>query len=85
MLREKIQKSSAFVVYWKKSSEAAPPQEDKVYLVAINGQAAFAAFRQDGNGLWSFNKDGVSHWAEMPEVPKDAVSSEDRVQVEMES
>jgi hypothetical protein len=83
MWQEKIQKSTVSVVYWKKIEESSPPEEDKMYLVAINGQAAFAAFRQDGNGSWAFNKDGVTHWAEIPEAPKDA--KEESVHVEMES
>lgn len=86
MLREKFQKSNVSVVYWKKISESHPPKEDKIYLVAIGPQVAFSAFREDGNKVWAFNKDGVSYWAEVPEVPKDAeVPEEESVPVEMES
>lgn len=83
MFREKVQKLSISAVHWKRTSESTPAQEDKIYLVTIDEKVAMAAFRQDGNGLWKFNKEGVTHWAEIPEAPKDA--EEKDIQVEMES
>lgn len=59
-------------IEWKSVAEGLPEQQRALYLVVIGDQAAFAWYEQNGNGEWGFNKNDVHHWAQIPEVPKDA-------------
>lgn len=69
MLRDKFQKLNVSEITWNALKDSRPPEVESLYLVAINGSAAFAVYRRDGNSIWGFNKDDVSFWANVPSVP----------------
>ena len=57
--------------FWTKIEDALPKDEEVLYLVVLDGMVGFAWYRKDGNDKFLFNKEGVTHWAPVPALPKD--------------
>lgn len=57
--------------FWTKVEDALPKDEEALYLVVLDGMIGFAWYRKDGNENFVFNKEGVTHWAPAPALPKD--------------
>lgn len=63
---------------WKKADEVSPAEARELYIVAqqVGEEIVRAAawWEQDGNGAWGWNKEGVTHWTEWPQLPTTAKS-----------
>ena len=57
--------------FWTKVDDAFPKREEAMYLVVLDRMVGFAWYRKDGNGNFTFNKEGVTHWAPTPKLPED--------------
>jgi hypothetical protein len=66
-LPQKTQKTA----FWTKVEDGLPKDEEALYLVVLDGMIGFAWYRKDGDGNFVFNKEGVTHWAPTPPLPKD--------------
>lgn len=59
--------------FWTDAQETKPADKEALYLVVQKAEESqmlgFAWYRQDGNGSFTFTKEGVTHWAPAPKFP----------------
>lgn len=59
--------------FWTEVEASMPKDDEAMFLVVQNSggtqSLGFSWYRKNGDGIWSFNKPDVTHWAPAPKFP----------------